>query len=69
MAPFFVDVCILFVSIFIFRYKESPMIEFIEKVNMYYTSLLKFDKSPYLYPLYGLGELPQGFARYVLKSK
>ena len=23
----------------------------------------RYGKSPYLYPLYGLGELPQGFAR------
>merc|ERR1711922_133520 len=26
-------------------------------------SLALYGKSPYLYPLYGLGELPQGFAR------
>ena len=26
-------------------------------------SLTRYGKSPYLYPLYGLGELPQGFAR------
>lgn len=26
-------------------------------------SLIKYGKSPYLYPLYGLGELPQAFAR------
>ena len=26
-------------------------------------SLARYGKSPYLYPLYGLGELPQGFAR------
>eukprot|EP00960_Hanusia_phi_P044478 756667-Hanusia_phi.AAC.3 len=27
-----------------------------------------YGKSPYLYPLYGLGELPQAFARLVLCS-
>ena len=26
-------------------------------------SLQRYGKSPYLYPMYGLGELPQGFAR------
>ena len=26
-------------------------------------SIQRYGKSPYLYPLYGLGELPQGFAR------
>ena len=32
-------------------------------VIKYSESLLKYGKSPYLYPLYGLGELPQAFAR------
>lgn len=26
-------------------------------------SIARYGSSPYLYPLYGLGELPQGFAR------
>jgi len=30
---------------------------------LYSDSLARYGKSPYLYPLYGLGELPQGFAR------
>jgi Rab GDP dissociation inhibitor len=30
---------------------------------MYMKSLARYGKSPYIYPLYGLGELPQGFAR------
>lgn len=30
---------------------------------MYSESLARYGKSPYLYPMYGLGELPQGFAR------
>jgi Rab GDP dissociation inhibitor len=29
----------------------------------YAESLSKYQKSPYIYPMYGLGELPQGFAR------
>ena len=36
------------------------------KSSLYLTfqdSLARYGKSPYLYPLYGLGELPQGFAR------
>jgi Rab GDP dissociation inhibitor len=33
-------------------------------VKLYSESLARFDTgSPYIYPLYGLGELPQGFAR------
>jgi Rab GDP dissociation inhibitor len=41
------------------------MREFVERVQLYYSSLTRYEggKSPYLYPLYGLGELPQGFAR------
>ena len=31
----------------------------LKKVKLYATSLSKYGKSPYLYPLYGLGELPQ----------
>lgn len=45
------------------EYKMRPCIETIEKIKLYQTSLMKYGKSPYLYPLYGLGELPQGFAR------
>ena len=30
---------------------------------MYSESVARYGQSPYLYPLYGLGELPQGFAR------
>ncbi|XP_053378440.1 rab GDP dissociation inhibitor alpha-like [Mercenaria mercenaria] len=46
-------------------YTQSPMIETINRIKLYYESLTRFEnqKSPYLYPLYGLGELPQGFAR------
>lgn len=35
----------------------------IERVRLYSESLARYGKSPYLYPLYGLGELPQAFAR------
>lgn len=31
------------------------------KVKLYYDSMMRYEglKSPYIYPLYGLGELPQ----------
>lgn len=35
----------------------------IRRIKLYSDSLARYGKSPYLYPLYGLGELPQGFAR------
>ncbi|KAJ8666439.1 hypothetical protein QAD02_008101 [Eretmocerus hayati] len=41
---------------------QSAMIT-IRRIKLYSDSLARYGKSPYLYPLYGLGELPQGFAR------
>ncbi|KAM3428931.1 hypothetical protein MY4824_008528 [Beauveria thailandica] len=35
----------------------------IERIRLYGKSVARYGKSPYIYPLYGLGELPQGFAR------
>lgn len=40
-----------------------PYAEAIERVKLYQMSLARYGKSPYIYPLYGLGEMPQGFAR------
>jgi Rab GDP dissociation inhibitor len=42
---------------------EKPSMETIERVKLYHESLLQHGQSPYLYPLYGLGDLPQAFAR------
>lgn len=35
----------------------------ISRIRLYVNSMARYGKSPYIYPLYGLGELPQGFAR------
>jgi len=45
------------------EYLKKPCLETIIKIKLYSDSLARYGKSPYLYPLYGLGELPQGFAR------
>ncbi|KIW05855.1 uncharacterized protein PV09_03058 [Verruconis gallopava] len=37
--------------------------EVINRIRLYVNSMARYGKSPYIYPLYGLGELPQGFAR------
>lgn len=37
--------------------------EAIDRIRLYGNSVARYGKSPYIYPLYGLGELPQGFAR------
>lgn len=45
------------------EHKSKPCGETIKKIKLYYNSLSRYGKSPYLYPVYGLGELPQSFAR------
>lgn len=35
----------------------------IDKIILYIGSIARYGKSPYIYPLYGLSELPQSFAR------
>jgi len=45
------------------EYRNKPCMDTINRIKLYSNSLAKYGKSPYLYPLYGLGELPQGFAR------
>ena len=44
-------------------YLNEPCGDLIKRVKLYSESLARYGKSPYLYPLYGLGELPQAFAR------
>lgn len=44
-------------------YLSQPCYDLIVRIKLYSESLARHGKSPYLYPLYGLGELPQGFAR------
>lgn len=45
-------------------YLHKPAREAYERILLYVNSMARYGKSPYIYPLYGLGELPQGFARY-----
>lgn len=44
-------------------YKSKPAIDTVQRIKLYGDSLARYCKSPYIYPMYGLGELPQGFAR------
>ncbi|MCP9265429.1 Rab GDP dissociation inhibitor beta [Dirofilaria immitis] len=46
------------------NYKNELFVPTAERIRLYSDSLARYGKSPYLYPLYGLGELPQGFARH-----
>lgn len=51
------------VSCFAPSYLDQPCVETIRRIKVYSESLSRHNNSPYLYPVYGLGELPQGFAR------
>lgn len=44
-------------------YLKQPIRETYNRIMLYLNSVARYGKSPYIYPLYGLGELPQGFAR------
>jgi len=45
------------------EYLHKPAKDTIDRIRLYVESLARYSKSPYIYPLYGLGELPQAFAR------
>lgn len=44
-------------------YITKPARPAYERIVLYTSSMARYGKSPYIYPLYGLGELPQAFAR------
>lgn len=44
-------------------YMAYPAAPTVMRIQLYAMSLARHGRSPYLYPLYGLGELPQAFAR------
>jgi Rab GDP dissociation inhibitor len=44
-------------------YITKPARTTYNRIVLYTSSMARYGKSPYIYPLYGLGELPQSFAR------
>lgn len=42
---------------------DSPALPTVKELQIYCYSLSKYGTSPYIYPLYGLGGLPEGFSR------
>ncbi|KAI9513045.1 rab GDP-dissociation inhibitor [Russula earlei] len=44
-------------------YINEPARQTYQRIVLYTSSMARYGKSPYIYPLYGLGELPQAFAR------
>lgn len=44
-------------------YMKQPAIEAIDKMQLYLESIGRYGDSPFLYPIYGLGGLPEAFSR------
>jgi len=44
-------------------YKSMPAIGTVRAIQLYAYSLSQYGKSPYIYPVYGLGGLPESFSR------
>lgn len=42
---------------------EKPAIQTIEKIKLYMDSIGRYGDSPFIYPIYGLGGIPEGFSR------
>jgi Rab GDP dissociation inhibitor len=42
---------------------SRPAKEVIELIKLYAHSVSRYGNSPYIYPVYGLGGLPEGFSR------
>lgn len=45
------------------NYMNRPAKEVIELIKLYAYSVSRYGNSPYIYPVYGLGGLPEGFSR------
>ena len=44
-------------------YLNEPFKETLETIKLYAYSMARYGNSPYIYPIYGLGGLPEGFSR------
>ncbi|EZG56361.1 Rab-GDP dissociation inhibitor [Gregarina niphandrodes] len=44
-------------------YLLKPMQDTMSKIKLYLSSLFRYGYSPFIYPMYGLGTLPEGFSR------
>lgn len=44
-------------------YLNEPAEATAEAIKLYVYSLERYGKSPYIYPIYGLGGMPEGFSR------
>jgi Rab GDP dissociation inhibitor len=44
-------------------YINQPALEAVKRIKTYGEAVFRYGNSPYIYPLYGLAEMPQGFSR------
>ena len=44
-------------------YLKGPALPVIERVHLYVDSMGRYGDTPFLYPIYGLGGIPEGFSR------
>lgn len=44
-------------------FMNKPAIEVIRKIQLYMDSMGRYGNSPFIYPVYGLGGIPEGFSR------
>eukprot|EP01056_Protomagalhaensia_sp_Gyna25_P003975 Protomagalhaensia_sp_Gyna_25__3974@NODE_357_length_3750_cov_92_457289_g276_i0_p1_GENE_NODE_357_length_3750_cov_92_457289_g276_i0NODE_357_length_3750_cov_92_457289_g276_i0_p1_ORF_typecomplete_len463_score79_97GDI/PF00996_18/9_6e121Amino_oxidase/PF01593_24/1_8e07FAD_oxidored/PF12831_7/0_44FAD_oxidored/PF12831_7/23DAO/PF01266_24/0_24GMC_oxred_N/PF00732_19/0_037_NODE_357_length_3750_cov_92_457289_g276_i022493637 len=44
-------------------YMMQPMGDTMDRLRLYMNSLVRYGTSPFIYPMYGLGTLPEGFSR------
>lgn len=45
-------------------YLKQPAADTIEKIKLYIDSIGRYGEHPFLYPIYGLGGIPEGFSRF-----
>jgi len=45
------------------EYLDKPALTIVRSIKEYAESVLRYGNSPYIYPMYGLGDMPQAFAR------
>jgi len=45
------------------EYLTAPALDLVERVKLYANSVQRYGNSPYIYPIWGLGGLPEGFSR------
>jgi Rab GDP dissociation inhibitor len=44
-------------------FMSRPAVEALEKIKLYMDSIGRYGDSPFIYPIYGLGGIPEGFSR------